>query len=178
MRGDFFDFRPTHKLLIVGNHKPSLRNVDEAVKRRILLVPFTVQIPEAERDPKLSDKLKAEWPAILRWMVDGCLEWQRVGLGVPDVVRKATAEYMSDQDTIGQWADEWITKDPKAFTLTRALFKSWKQWCDERNLTPGTETAFADSLKDRGYEHHRKTSGRGFKGIVLKSMNEPSLQYE
>jgi putative DNA primase/helicase len=178
MRGDFFDFRPTHKLLIDGNHKPSLRNVDEAIKRRILLVPFTVQIPEAERDTELANKLKAEWPAILRWMVDGCLEWRRVGLRVPDVVRRATDDYLADQDTFAQWADEWLTADPRAFTLTRTLFKSWKQWCEERNLTPGTETAFADSLKDRGYEHHRKTSGRGFNGIALKSMNEPSMQLE
>jgi putative DNA primase/helicase len=179
MRGDFFDFRPTHKLLIVGNHKPSLRNVDEAIKRRILLVPFTVQIPQDERDPKLADKLKPEWPAILRWMVDGCLEWQRVGLMVPDVVRKATDDYLADQDTVGQWCDEWLdTHDPNVFTLTRALFKSWKTWCDERNLTPGTETAFADSLKDRGYDHHRRNSGRGFKGIMLKSMNAPSMEWE
>jgi putative DNA primase/helicase len=178
MRGDFFDFRPTHKLLVVGNHKPSLRNVDEAVRRRILLVPFTVQIPEDERDPKLADKLKAEWPAILRWMVDGCLEWQRVGLMVPNVVRKATDDYLADQDTISQWADEWLIHDPCAFTASRALFKSWKCWCDERNLPPGTETAFVDTLKDRGYEQDRKKIGRGFKGIMLKSMNEPSMEWD
>jgi putative DNA primase/helicase len=148
------------------------------MRGRILLVPFTVQIPEAERDPKLADRLKAEWPAILRWMIDGCGEWRRIGLAVPAAVRNPTDEYLSDQDTIGQWADEWLMADPRAFTLTRALFKSWKQWCDERNLAPGTETAFAESLKHRGYEHDRKKFGRGFKGIVLKSMNELSLQYE
>jgi putative DNA primase/helicase len=70
MRGDFFDFDPTHKLLISGNHKPSLRNVDEAIRRRFLLVPFTVQIPEKERDTELPKKLEKEWPAILRWMIE------------------------------------------------------------------------------------------------------------
>jgi putative DNA primase/helicase len=156
-----------------------LRNVDEAMRRRILLVPFSVQIPEAQRDRKLTEKLKAEWPAILRWMTDGCLEWRRDGLMVPIVVRKATDDYLSDQDTIGQWCDEWLDDhDPNVFTLTRALFKCWKGWCEERNLTPGTETSFADSLKDRGYEHHRKTFGRGFKGITLKAANEPNLHRE
>ena len=67
MRQDFFDFMPKFKLLIVGNHKPRLDNVDEAMRRRLLLVPFTVQIPPDERDPDLPRKLKAEWPAILRW---------------------------------------------------------------------------------------------------------------
>ena len=79
MRQDFFDFTPKFKLMICGNHKPQLTSVDEAMRRRLLLVPFTVQIPKDERDPKLTDKLKAEWPAILRWMIDGCLEWQRLG---------------------------------------------------------------------------------------------------
>ena len=79
MRGDFFDFSPTHKLMIMGNHVPRLRSVDEALRRRFLLVRFTVCIPPAERDPQLADKLKAEWPAILRWMIDGCVEWWRDG---------------------------------------------------------------------------------------------------
>jgi putative DNA primase/helicase len=175
MRGDFFDFRPTHKLLISGNYKPSLRNVDEAIRRRLLLVPFTVQIPPKERDPKLADKLKTEWPAILRWMVDGCLEWQRHGLNVPNIVRDATAEYLADQDTFGQWADEWIERELNAFTLTRDLFFSWKQWCGERNAPFGTQTAFVESLKNRGHEQERKEFGRGFKNIVLKASNEPIL---
>ena len=78
MRCDFFDFVPKFKLWIVGNHKPRLDNVVEAMRRRMLLVPFTVQIPPEERDPNLPAKLKAEWPAILRWAIDGCLEWQRL----------------------------------------------------------------------------------------------------
>jgi putative DNA primase/helicase len=173
MRGDFFDFKPTHKLLITGNHMPSLRNVDEAMRSRFLLVPFIVRIPEAERDPKLAEKLKTEWPAILRWMVDGCLEWQRVGLGVPTIVREATDEYLSDQDVIAQWCDEWIEDDPRAFTRTKELFANWKHWCEERNLTPGTEMAFSNSLAESGYIQHRKKFGRGFEGISLRGSNEP-----
>jgi putative DNA primase/helicase len=102
-------------------------------------------------------------------MIDGCLEWQRDGLKVPNSVRKATDEYLADQDTLGQWADERIEPSPDAFAKTRDLFTSWKRFCDDRNLAAGTETAFADSLKDRGYEQKRAPSGRGFKGIALKS---------
>ena len=67
MRQDFFDFVPTFKLFICGNHKPRLTSVDEAIRRRLLLVPFTCRYRPAERDPLLPEKLKAEWPAILRW---------------------------------------------------------------------------------------------------------------
>jgi putative DNA primase/helicase len=178
MRGDFFDFKPTHKILITGNTKPSLRNVDEGIRRRFLLIPFTVQIPPAERDPKLTDKLNAEWPAILRWMVDGCLEWQRVGLVIPTIVRDATEEYLAEQDTIGKWADENLELEPDAFILTRVLFKSWKLFCEERNFAVGTETAFTESLTERGYVKARRKYGRGFNGIVLKTSEDAELPLE
>jgi putative DNA primase/helicase len=131
-----FDFDPTHKFLFTGNHKPILRSVDEAFRRRFLLVPFTVQIPKEERDPKLAEKLKPEWPAILRWMIDGCLAWQSQGLGVPKSVRDATDEHLADQDTISQWIEDRLdlTRGPFAFTTTRKLFGSWKAWCAESNL--------------------------------------------
>jgi putative DNA primase/helicase len=173
MRQDFFDFKPTHKLIITGNHKPSLRSVDEAIRRRLLLVPFTVTIPPAERDTKLAEKLKAEWPAILRWMVDGCLEWQRSGLVVPEVVRKASDEYFDAQDTIGQWLDDWAIRDPRAFTTTTELFRCWKVWCERTNNYVGTERAFADDLVNHSLERARKDYGRGFNGIALRPHDGP-----
>jgi putative DNA primase/helicase len=181
MRGDFFDFQPTHKLLISGNHKPSLSSVDEAIRRRLLLVPFTAQIPEDERDSNLANKLKQEWPAILRWMTEGCLEWKEKGLAVPQIIREATDEYLSDQDSTGSWVEECTSRhDPGAFTLTQTLFQSWTQWCVARNLDPGTETAFVESLKNRpGFEQKRKKYGRGFIGITLNSreMLEPDRRW-
>jgi P4 family phage/plasmid primase-like protien len=167
MRGDFFDFDPTHKLLLEGNSKPSLRNVDEAIRRRFVLVPFTVTILESDRDPKLGEKLKTEWPAILRWMMEGYVEWKQTGLMVPASVRKATEEYLADQDTLGEWLTDYVKTDPNAFTLTRDLFKSWKDWCEDRNLAAGTATAFSESLKDRGYIKIHKAFGNGFIGIKL-----------
>jgi putative DNA primase/helicase len=71
MRQDFFEYRPTFKLFIAGNHKPSLRSVDEAIRRRFHLIPFAVTIPPEERDGELAEKLRAEWPGILAWMIAG-----------------------------------------------------------------------------------------------------------
>jgi putative DNA primase/helicase len=169
MRGDFFDFTPSFKLFIVGNHNPRLSTVDEAIRRRMLIVPFTVEIAPEERDPKLPEKLKPEWPAILRWCIDGCLEWQKVGLAPPPIVRHATDEYFEDQDIIGEWIEDCVNlkAGPQAFTLSSVLFTSWKAWCDGRNLKPGSEKAFAEALKDRGFKKDRKAYGRGFVGIAL-----------
>jgi putative DNA primase/helicase len=172
MRQDFFDFVPTFKLWIHGNHKPRLNNVDEAMRRRMLLLPFTVQIPENERDPDLADKLKAEWPAILRWMLDGCLEWMEIGLAPPKCVTDATNEYFEDQDLIKQWLED-CTQDsgPFAFTKISALFACWKQWCDSRNLQAESANSLSDALLDRGYIRKKGAKGaRGFKAITLKAV--------
>jgi len=104
MRQDFFEYVPHFKLTIIGNHKPVLKNVDDAAKRRFNVVPF-VHKP-AKPDLQLEHKLKAEWPAILRWMIKGCLDWQLHGLVRPDVVKNSTAEYFSEQDTVSQWVSD------------------------------------------------------------------------
>jgi putative DNA primase/helicase len=170
MRCDYFEFVPKFKLWIVGNHKPRLDNVDQAMRRRMLLVPFTVQIPPEERDPNLTEKLKAEWPAIMRWCVDGCLEWQRNGLAPPKIVADATNDYFDDQDTVKEWLED-CTKDggPFAFTPTSALYASWKAWCDLRGFQPGGSNTFAEALMDRGFTRKRAHGGtRGFAVLVLK----------
>jgi putative DNA primase/helicase len=170
MRQDFFDYVPAFKLWVSGNHKPRLGSVDEAMRRRLLLVPFTVQIPLAERDKNLADKLKPEWPAILRWMIDGCLEWQRIGLAPPTAVLDATKEYFDEQDTLQQWLDE-CTEDggDRAFTRTADLFASWKRWAEDNNLKPGSAQALATGLTDKGFEKGRNNRGqRGFRRLIVK----------
>jgi putative DNA primase/helicase len=170
MRGDYFDFTPSFKLFVTGNHKPRLNSVDEAIRRRMLLVPFTVTIPENERDPELMRKLEAEHPAILRWAVDGCREWRRIGLAPPAVVRDATNAYFADQDTLGQWIDECVERAPNVDTLTRDLFAAWKLWCEPRKLRYGSEKSFSESLIERGFHKRQHPVSRRamFVGVVLK----------
>ena len=86
MRRDPFTFRPQLKLVMAGNHKPGLGSVDEAIRRRFHLIPFDFTVPEKERDPGLAEKLHAEWPGILAWMIQGCLKWQSQKLNAPAAV--------------------------------------------------------------------------------------------
>ena len=167
MRQDFFEFDPTHKLMLAGNSKPGLMSVEEAIGRRLALVPFDVQIPRDERDPELSVKLRAEWPGILRWMIHGAVSWYANRLQIPDAVRAPTNEYLDDQDTLGQWIEERTRKDPRATTRSRDLFADWSTWCEKLNLSPGTEKAFVEELKKLGWAHFRTGKSRGFEGVAL-----------
>ncbi|WP_019013170.1 phage/plasmid primase, P4 family [Elioraea tepidiphila] len=139
MRRDFFTFSPTFKLLIVGNHKPVLRNVDEAMRRRIHIVPFLHRPPQP--DPYLGDALKAEAPGILRWAIDGCLAWQRVGLAPPAVVRAATDEYLQDQDAFAAWAAERIDFAPSLSERPGALLADFNAWAARSGEPPRSRHA-------------------------------------
>lgn len=116
MRQDFFEYRPAFKLFIAGNHRPSLRSVDEAIRRRFHLIPFAITIAAAERDLELTDRLKDEWPGILAWMIEGCLAWQAEGMKPPTAVVDATAAYLEAEDAIAAWIDEKCERDPNAWT--------------------------------------------------------------
>jgi putative DNA primase/helicase len=171
MRQDFFEFTPQFKLLIAGNHKPGLRSVDEAMRRRFHLIPFTVTIPPHERDLDLGEKIRTEWPAILAWMIEGCLEWQRQGLAPPAVVTAATAEYLSAEDSLGTWIDDECVRDPNAWSSTTNLYSAWKSWADRSSEHAGSMKNFTQKMEDRGFTPHRLNTGRGFNGLRLIQTN-------
>ncbi len=129
MRQDFFTYLPQFKVTIIGNHKPVLKNVDDANRRRFNLAPF-VHKP-ANPDKALEKKLEAEHPAILRWMIDGCLEWRMHGLIRPPVVASATNAYFADQDTVRQWAEDCCDttdRPPHVADTSSSLFASWRAY--------------------------------------------------
>ena len=170
MRQDFFEFLPQFKLFVAGNHKPAIRNIDEAMRRRLHLIPFTITVPPEKRDKHLQQKLLAERDGILAWAVAGCLEWQRLGrLDPPQVVLDATNEYFEGEDAMGRWMDERCVMHANAKALTAELFNDWKGWSESAGEFYGTQKRFADLLLTRGVEKWRNSMGlRGFRGIGLK----------
>lgn len=170
MRQDDFTFLPQFKLVIVGNHKPSFRSVDDAIKRRLHLVPFTTIIPAEEKDPELPEKLKAEAAGILRWMIEGCLEWERDGLKPPQIVKESTDEYLGAEDSLQQWLDDCCDVDRAGFTSSKALFYSWTKWCEQSGEYVGTMKRLMAKLESRGISTGQKFKGaRGCIGIRIKS---------
>jgi putative DNA primase/helicase len=169
MRRDFFTYTPQFKLVIVGNYKPLLRSVGDAERRRFNIVPFTHKptVP----DPELPDKLRAEWPAILRWAIEGALDWQTNGLLRPAVVTEATNAYFDAQNLLGQWLEERCETDlsKSCFSTSSDLYKDWRAYAEAAGEHPGSQKSFGDELEKQGFERGRVTGGtRGYRGIGLR----------
>jgi putative DNA primase/helicase len=171
MRQDNFTFTPTFKLAIIGNHKPRLQSVNEAARRRFNIVPLD-RTP-ANPDPHLEHKLRDEAPSILRWMIDGCLDWQEAnGLVRPQSVLAATEEYFEAQDLFSQWLDDECDVEPGnrwKSAKSGSLFSSWSDYAKRASEDPGSKVIFADELKQRGLVPEKGTGGvRQYAGIRLK----------
>jgi putative DNA primase/helicase len=176
MRQDFFEFDRTHKLIIVSNNKPLIRETKHAIWRRIRLVPFGVIIPEPERDPQLTEKLKAEWPGILAWLIEGYRDWRQGGMRTPPEVLLATQNYQNEQDPLGDYlADRCITGAPTLRVGRNDLFTDYASWCQQTgDRFPLSRNALFDhirSVKGVGEDQWRVSGQaapvRGFRGIGL-----------
>ncbi len=177
MRGEWFDFQPSFKLFLATNHKPVVKDTTESIWRRIKLVPFTVSIPEHEQDKTLPEKLRAELPGVLNWLLDGCLAWQREGLGVPPEVASATASYRSEMDSLAQFFDDACVTDPKAWVMSADLYKEYRDWCEANGEQPLTQTKLGTALAEKGLDRKRATDGRvQWFGVGLKAPQPKGLK--
>lgn len=165
MRQNNFTYMPQFKLTIIGNHKPVLRNIDHAMRRRFNIVPF-IRKPE-KVDRELAEKLKLEWPAILRWMIDGCLDWQRHGLLRPQSVLDDTDAYFSEQDVFGQWISERCELSDFAQQSSSALYANWRDYAIGAGEDPGTQKAFSTRMEQRHFLKTRTKRGAVFVGIAI-----------
>ena len=170
MRQDFWEFEPTHKVLMACNHKPQVRGTDNAIWRRLRLVPFTETIPPAEQDRNLPDKLRAEAAGILAWAVEGCLEWRRGGLKAPEEVRQATGAYRAEMDVLGAFLRECCELGAGHNEAAKDLYAAYSRWCEEGGERPETKRKFGSRLTERGgFERYRGGSdgGHRWRGVRL-----------
>jgi putative DNA primase/helicase len=173
MRQDNFTFLPQFKLVIIGNHEPVLRNVDDAMRRRFNIIPFRHK--PARVDRTLERRLASEHGRILQWMIEGCLDWQANGLVRPASVTEQTAQYFAEQDLIGQFIADRCECDPSFHELTGRLFAAWERYAHAAGEYAGKQKAFGSSLKNRGYWPDRLPGGdrpRIYRGVRLLAPDE------
>lgn len=183
MRGDTFDMKPTAKIIITGNNRPTLSNVDRAIRRRFHMVdcchrPTTI-------NPNLIAELMEELPGILQWMIEGAAEWYRVGLCPPPSVLAATEKYFESEDKVGQWLADRTEKGADFFTPTTALYDDLRRYAATHGFTPPGLKQMGEDLEKRDYKSFRRQSrnptdaqpnGRGFEGLRLResAADQPS----
>lgn len=169
LHAEFFTFKPQFKLFLVSNHKPVIRGQDQAIWERVHLLPFTVYIPPEERDKQLAEKLRNEGAGILRWAVEGCLEWQKNGLRPPDIVRAATEGYKNEMDVLAEFILDKCIVQAGATVGNALLWDAYTTWCrDNGEKYPVSRRAFKENLERRGIVQKR-TGIRFWSGIGLVS---------
>ena len=178
MREDFWQFSPTHKLILCTNHKPRVKGTDHAIWRRLVLILFGRKFWSADKaetgpddlkqDKTLPAKLKAEAEGILAWMVQGCLDWKRGGLQIPDSVRAATEEYRNESDTLGRFVAESCLTMPSVRVKFSILYGELEKWCHDGGDNLPAKRFVGSWLKENGFKDHTN-NGRWYLGIGLKA---------
>ena len=168
MRCEWFEFAPQFKLWLATNHKPSVRGCDEAIWRRLRLIPFVVTIPPAERDSALPDKLREELPGILRWAVAGCANWQAEGLAAPSAVTDATDEYRDEMDIIGEYIKSRCVVNPLGAATVADSFRDYEAWCAQNAEKPFSKRTFTALMREHGLQtKHGTGNSLCWEGMAL-----------
>ena len=168
MRRDNFTYQPQFTLLILGNHQPELSSVNEANRRRVVIIPFLYQPTKPDED--LADKLRAEYPAILHWMIEGAHDWYEYGLGeMPEAVRAETEDYFEDQNYVKAWIDECCLAGPNYTETSLNLSASWERWSKRNGVSAGSQKTLIQALKKQHQcKKDRSSTRRGLKGIAVR----------
>lgn len=162
------EFKPVAKIWLATNHRPEVTGTDDAIWRRLRLIPFEVQIPEAERDHGLAARLRAEANGILAWMIRGCLQWRKHGLRPPEAVLAATSEWRADSDEVARFVGECCEVIESVRVQSGHLYASYAEWARAQgNREPLTRTAFGRRLTESGFVESRTSNARYRKGIGL-----------
>lgn len=164
--GNEFEFKPEFKLWMATNHKPIIRGTDTGIWRRIHMIPFTANIPPEKADKQLGDKLCAEYPAILKWAVDGCLMWQREGLGMPKAVLDMVREYRREMDVVTAFIEDRCKIGDNEYERASTLYSEYSAWCDNNNEYKMSNTKFSIELAKR-FKKVSKMDGKYFVGLSL-----------
>jgi putative DNA primase/helicase len=173
MRQDFFQFDPSHLLIMATNHLPEIEDGTEAVWRRIRVIPFAVQIPPEDREPGLRDWLRADADAVMTWIVCGWNEYRRSGLNEPPAVMMATGEYQSESDAVGRFIeDECHAGSAQASATTSTLYRRWENWAAKNGCTAMSRIAFGRALDAKGYPADQNTHDRLRHRISLKERQD------
>ncbi|WP_317952378.1 MULTISPECIES: phage/plasmid primase, P4 family [unclassified Staphylococcus] len=163
-----FEYTPKFKIWVSTNHKPIIRGTDDGIWRRLVLIPFDVQIPEEKVDKDLKYKLLREAPAILNWMAEGAYMWMQEGLAMPEKLKEAVQKYRNEMDTLGQFIEDCCKVDKNSSEKVSNLHQAYKTWSND-NLTSTKVLgmkSFSQKMEERFVKESRRDANY-FVGIEI-----------
>jgi putative DNA primase/helicase len=175
---EFSTFVPMAKFWLATNHKPPVTDDSPGFWRRIRLIPFLEQFVGTRADQHLMAKLKAESPGILRWAVEGCLQWQKKGLGIAAVVWAASEAYRAETDQVGAFLDDRYEIAPDATIPAGSLWDEYVGWTTENHERPLDRRVFSVRLEGKGFRKQRVGHDRTWTWFGLRIKPRGSLSTE
>ncbi len=172
MRMDFFQFEPSHQLILQTNHRPRVAGTDQGLWRRLRLIPFAVTVPKDKRDPHLPEKLRAELPGILSWCLDGWKNYRTHGFNYPEAVRAATSDYRESSDIVGEFLSECCDMNPNFTESAGNLYHAYQDWCGQVGERSRSQREFGMRLGERGFVQARTGSSRRWRGLGLHETSQ------
>lgn len=168
------EFRPKFCLWLATNHRPVIRGTDDGIWRRVLLIPWKAKITEEQKDDNLKEKLLAEAPGIMRWILEGARQWQRERLQVPEQVRDYTGSYRDEMDLLGAFLDQCCRCNESLTQKSSVLYEVFKAWCESQGERPWKQKTLKERLRERGIDSVKRRGIMTFLGIeVIDDSAEP-----
>lgn len=169
-----FEYTPKFKIWVSTNHKPIIRGTDDGIWRRLVLIPFDVQIPEEKVDKDLKFKLLREAPAILNWMAEGAYMWMQEGLSMPEKLKEASKAYRNEMDVIEQFIEDECKRVDDGKVKANELYELYKRWANDNGAYKMSNKDFGQKMKEK-FKHKRLKTGMYYLGLEI-SMKYPGLE--
>lgn len=170
--GEYFNFRPQFVLVFTANNLPQIRGVDDGIWRRVVVIPFEVQIPEDEQDNHLGAKLRAEMSGIFNLTIEGLERYQRDGVRLPDSVIDATSDYRRDANKVRDFIGERCLIRSNARVLNSGFHKAYFEWARQKGHIPLPSKAIKLAMEKLGYPCRRSGGNNFYVGIDVKQEAE------
>jgi putative DNA primase/helicase len=176
LRKEFFNFRPAFTPILDTNHVPAFRDTGTSMRRRVQIVPWSVTIPEPERNERLQDHLLTELPGILTWIVRGATRYLESGLGEPQRVVEESKSTMASCDATGRWLEECAIRDPQARSKSSELYKNFCAWAGrEGEIASPSWKTIAQSLVDKGYQSKKSNGLMVWHGVRIRDERDDNI---
>lgn len=171
-------YKPSGKVWLKTNHKPVVKEDDDGIWRRLIVIPFGRKFTAEERDPNLEERLIQEADGILMWIIEGAVQWHKSGLDICQTIKQESSEYRTESDLLGHFLDEKFEFNDASRAIETKVYFYYQNWCRANGTNPLSKIRFTQKLKERGVRQFASNGKRYYSGIKLVEFNGINSAFE